>query len=77
MIEAPDPALRSWVGGVLWLVQSILLFLFPVSVVTAVLRYRLWDIDVIINRALVYGILTAVLLGAYVGAIIVNQRSGQ
>jgi hypothetical protein len=54
--------------------------LFPVTVLTipmaigiAVLRYRLYDIDLIINRTLVYGVLTAILAAAYVGAIAVLQ----
>lgn len=38
----------------------------PVSIVISVLRYRLWDIDIIINRTLVYGTLTASVIGIYV-----------
>jgi hypothetical protein len=38
----------------------------PATVVVAVLRYRLYDIDLIINRALVYGSLTAATVGSYV-----------
>jgi hypothetical protein len=39
----------------------------------AILRYRLWDIDTIINRTLVYGTLTAILTLSYVGLILVFQ----
>ncbi|QIN81812.1 sensor histidine kinase [Rubrobacter tropicus] len=40
--------------------------LIPLSIGAAILRRRLWDIDIVINRALVYGILTAVVVGVYV-----------
>jgi hypothetical protein len=46
----------------------------PVAVGVAVLRYRLYDIDVIINRTLVYGLLTATLVAAYLSGIVVVQR---
>jgi hypothetical protein len=48
--------------------------LIPLSVGVAVLRSHLFDIDVLINRALVYGLLTAMLLGLYFGGIVVLQR---
>jgi hypothetical protein len=47
--------------------------LIPLSVGVAVLRSHLFDIDVLINRTLVYGLLTAMLVGFYFGAIVVLQ----
>jgi hypothetical protein len=45
-----------------------------VAIGFAVLRYRLYDIDLLINRALVYGVLTATLVAAYFGSIVLLQR---
>ncbi len=50
------------------------LLLMPVAMGIAVLRYRLYDIDLLINRALVYGIITATLVGVYLGSVVVLQR---
>lgn len=47
-------------------VITLAYFLIPLSIGIAILRYRLFDIDLIINRALVYGMLTAVIAGLYV-----------
>jgi hypothetical protein len=48
--------------------------LVPLSISVAVLRSHLFDIDILINRTLVYGSLTAMLIGLYFGAIVVLQR---
>ncbi|HEY6540920.1 MAG TPA: hypothetical protein VIZ18_08290 [Ktedonobacteraceae bacterium] len=47
--------------------------LIPLSIAFAILRSRLWDIDIIINRALVYGTLTGILALLYVGSILLLQ----
>ena len=44
--------------------------LLPLSIAFGILRYRLWDIDALINKALVYGLLTGLLGALYVGLII-------
>jgi hypothetical protein len=46
----------------------------PIAVGFAVLKYRLYDIDVVINRTLVYGPLTATLVALYFLGIVVLQR---
>ena len=47
---------------------------FPVAVAFAVLRYRLFDINIVINRTLVYGALTASLgLGYWCGVVLLQQ----
>jgi hypothetical protein len=51
-------------------ILSCTLLLIPLSFGFAMLRSRLWDIDVFINRTLVYGALTVSLTGVYVGLVI-------
>jgi hypothetical protein len=46
------------------------LLLIPISIAIAILRSRLYDIDVVINKTLVYGLLTALLVAIYAGLII-------
>jgi hypothetical protein len=43
--------------------------MLPVAVGIAILKYRLYDIDRLINRTLVYGLLTAILVGPYFGGV--------
>ena len=49
-------------------------FLFlPISIGVAIFRYHLFDIDRLINRTLVYGLLTAILVGFYFGGVVLLQ----
>ena len=56
------------------LVQSISLILFPVAIGIAMLRYRLWNVDMVINRTLVYVPLTSILTVIYTTSMTVSQR---
>jgi hypothetical protein len=60
-----------WVG---YLLVSIGGLGGPIAIGIAILRYRLYDIDLLINRTLVYGSLTAMLVTLYFGGIVVLQR---
>ena len=54
-------------------VIDLFLLLIPLSIGLAILRSRLWEIDIIINRSLVYGTLTVTLALIYVGCVLALQ----
>jgi hypothetical protein len=58
---------------VLKIVFALSFLLVPLSISVAVLRSRLFDIDVLINRTLVYGVLTTLLAAVYLGGVATTQ----
>ncbi len=70
--EAIGSRWLEWAGFVILIAALVS---FPISIGIAILRYRLYDIDTLINRTLVYGALTAILAALYFGGIVVLQRA--
>ena len=69
VLSSPDSPFAS--GSIVNVFSAIFVFLpIALTIATALLRYRLYDIDVLINRALVYGTLTLLLAGLYAACVI-------
>src|SRR5919112_288976 len=62
-----------WIGEVGYALTSIGLLGVPIFTGVAIARYRLYEIDIVINRTLVYGALTAALVAAYFGGVATLQ----
>src|SRR5215203_1969119 len=63
-----------WFERVSFALNIVFVPAVPIAIGIAILRYRLYDIDILINRTLVYGSLTATLVVLYFGGIVVLQR---
>jgi hypothetical protein len=57
-----------------WLVSELVVIAFPAGLAVAMMRYRLWELDSLINRALVYSLLTGVLLLVYFVSVVLLQE---
>ena len=69
--EAMGSRWLEWTGFAILMAAIVS---FPISIGIAIARYRLYEIDRIINRTLVYGSLTAMLVALYFIGIVVLQR---
>ncbi len=77
-LEAVRPGLPA---GSFWKLRELVFLVFPslfavipITLFVVMVRYRLWDIDGIINRTLVYGLLTTVLALVYVGTVLLFHQ---
>jgi hypothetical protein len=67
----PEQMNNDAIGNLVW---AIAFDSLAVATTVAILRYRLYDIDVLINRTLVYGALTALLTGVFVSLVVVSRE---
>jgi signal transduction histidine kinase len=69
----PNPGMRVLNDFIFYPLGQLLKLMLPVSISFAILRYRLWHIDLVINRVLVYGSLSALTMLGYLLTIFVLQ----
>lgn len=67
------PQFMSTAESFSWILMYFSLLVIPITLTFSILRYRLWDIDLLIRRTLVYSLLTAVLLFIYLTSVVFLQ----
>ncbi len=70
----PDTVLGSGWANLLFVLAILCI---PIAIAIAIFRYRLWDLEVVVNRALIYGLLTTLLAGIFAGGIALITEAGK
>ncbi len=70
----PDTVLGSGWANLLFV---LVILCTPIAIAIAVFRYRLWDLEVVVNRALIYGLLTTLLAGIFAAGIALVTEAGK
>lgn len=71
VVGLPVGAALWWIAPAAHLITALVLTAWPIAICVAILRYRLYDIDLVISRTFTYAALTAVLAAVYSAAVVV------